>query len=176
MWPGDGGSPRSSVGSMGPSTMTTSSSSSDSGDELKSLSRPASDSVLLPSLIRMTPEASSASLGALGPRPRGRPAGRSRGSARGVGRLQKWVGLEWQAGREQGPGAWRTRGPGVWRSLVFPLGRPQPHFWAGRSELRHHVPILSPGWLHGRTPQVGTRLKGVRASSRDKSADLMSVL
>lgn len=66
-------SPRSSVGSPTASTMTTSS-SRDSGEEWKSLSRPASDSVLLSSLMRITPTASHISLAALAPRPRGRPA------------------------------------------------------------------------------------------------------
>ena len=68
-------SPRSSAGSPMASTMTTSSSNRDSGEEWKSLSRPPSDSVLLSSLMRITPAASYASLGALAPRPRGRPAG-----------------------------------------------------------------------------------------------------
>lgn len=55
--------------------MTTSSSARDSGEEWKSLSTPASDSVLLSSLIRITPATSQACLDALAPRPRGRPAG-----------------------------------------------------------------------------------------------------
>lgn len=55
--------------------MTTSSSAKDSGEEWKSLSTPASDSVLLSSLIRITPATSQACLDALAPRPRGRPAG-----------------------------------------------------------------------------------------------------
>lgn len=76
VWLDDRSSPRSSTGSVGASTMTTSSSTRDSGDELKSLSRPASESVLLPSLMRITPAASRANLGTLAPRPRGRPAGK----------------------------------------------------------------------------------------------------
>lgn len=117
--------------------MTTSSSSSDSGDELKSLSRPASESVLLPSLIRITPDASSASLGALMPRPRGRPAGRSHGSAGGAGKLYKWVKLECQ-GKEnealrEGPGGLSGTGQVLCCSYVScVLSREtQPHFWAG---------------------------------------------
>lgn len=71
---GSRASPRSSAGSPMASTMTTSSSARDSGEEWKSLSKPASDSVLLSSLMRITPAASYACLDALAPRPRGRPA------------------------------------------------------------------------------------------------------
>lgn len=76
---GSQASPRSSAGSPMASTMTTSSSTKDSGEEWKSLSRPASDSVLLSSLIRITLAVSYAGLHALAPRPLGRPEGEEPG-------------------------------------------------------------------------------------------------
>lgn len=111
--------PRSSVGSPVASTMTTSSSTRDSGEELKSLSRPASDSVLLSSLMRITPAPSSASLGTLVPRPRGRPAAQELGS--------RSARLWGRKGRHGWDGGRRGHGRALWAEPVcVPTALPLP--------------------------------------------------
>lgn len=172
--------PRSSVGSVGASTMTTSSSSSDSGDELKSLSRPASDSVLLPSLMRIIPDASRASLGALVTRPRGRPAGRGEEAEAGVklecrAESRRHGGAEALAREDQRPdldGAGFVCSSGVLCSLQED---PSP-ILGGQGELRHHGPILSPGCFMAEFHWKVRGSEGVKACSRDKFRDLLSVL